>query len=67
MWYLLPGWHGSYEKAEAFANAAVEITREQGKTGLDAWVYWEASETLNRHRLIPDSGVDWVKNAEGYF
>ena len=65
--YLLPRWQGSNEKMEAFANAAVEKTREKDKTGLYARVYWAASGTIKKHRLFADSGVVWEKMRQAIF
>ena len=67
MTYLLPRWKGSYAKMEAFANAAVEKTREKDKTGLYARVYWAASGSIKKHRLVADTGVVWEKMRQAMF
>jgi len=65
--YLLPRWHGSFEKLDAFANAAVERTKEKDKNGLYARVYWSASGTIKKHRLFAESAVNWEKMRQGIF
>jgi hypothetical protein len=65
--YLLPRWHGSFEKLDAFANAAVEKTREKDKNGLYARIYWSASGTIKKHRLFSESAVKWEKMRQGIF
>lgn len=65
--YLSPRWHGNKEKIEAFADAAVEKTREKEKTGMYARVYWYASQAEYGHRLFTDSAVVWNKMRQGIF
>ena len=65
--YLLPRWHGSFEKLDAFANAAVEKTREKDKNGLYARIYWSVSGTIKKHRLFAESAVNWEKMRQGIF
>jgi hypothetical protein len=65
--YLLPRWHGGYEKMEAFANASVEKTKERDKTGLYARVYWAITGTIKKHRIVADTGVVWKKMRQAMF
>ena len=65
--YLLPRWQGSHAKMEAFANAAVEKTKDKDKTGLYARVYWAATGTVKKHRIVADTGVVWDKMRQAMF
>jgi hypothetical protein len=65
--YLLPRWHGSFEELDAFAMAAVEKTKQKDKNGLYARIYWSATGTIKKHRLLAESAVNWEKMKQAIF
>lgn len=62
--YLVPKWSGSKEDVEAFANFAVEKTKEKESMGMYARVYWYASQTYYSQDLL-ESDLDWKKMKRG--
>ena len=57
----MPKWRGSHEAIGAFANGAVELTRETEGMGMYSRVYWYASQGDYGSELFEESKVDWAR------
>jgi len=64
--YLLPKWHGSLGKIEAFARAAVNRTSKQEGRSMYARIYWYASQTQFQNDLFTDSLAVWPRMRSGF-
>lgn len=63
--YLLPKWHGDVAMIEAFANLAVEKTREREGTGMYPRIYWYASQIQYGTSLFTGTEVVWARMSAG--
>lgn len=63
--YLLPKWHGDKAMIEAFANLAVEKTREREGVGMYARIYWYASQIQFGTGLFTGTEVVWSRMSAG--
>jgi len=63
--YLQPRWHGDLAAIEAFANRAVNKTREIEGDSMYARIYWYASELEFGERLFKDTSVAWPTMKRG--
>ena len=65
--YLLPVWHGSKEKMEAFVSMVAEQTKDTEGMGLYARIYWHVGSIVDRKTLYSDYNVNWPKMKQGMF
>lgn len=63
--YLQPRWHGDLAEIDAFANRAVQKTREIEGESMYARIYWYVSQLEFGERLFKDTSVTWPKMKRG--